>query len=102
MTHSFCCILYLYNVIVFSPFVVLQEYLLVFSTFGVYVDSSGRRSRAMELMFPASPASGKALGGDLCHTQRPPLVSRYNGFYVRKGCRYYSGVTVLQWRDFER
>jgi len=34
-----------------------KEYLLVFSTFGVYVDSSGRRSRAMELMFPASPVS---------------------------------------------
>ena len=57
--------LFLYILIRIFPFVILQEYLLVFSTFGVYVDSSGRRSRAMELMFPASPASGKVLDGEV-------------------------------------
>ena len=63
---SFSCISFPYLLIhIIFSFVILQEYLLVFSTFGVYVDSSGRRSRAMELMFPASPASGKVLDGEV-------------------------------------
>jgi serine/threonine-protein kinase MRCK len=34
-----------------------KEYLLVFSTLGIYVDSSGRRSRVHELMWPAAPVA---------------------------------------------
>ena len=32
-----------------------REYLLIFSTLGVYVDSNGRKSRNLELMWPSQP-----------------------------------------------
>lgn len=35
-----------------------DEYLLVFSKLGVYVDSQGRRKRSQELMFPCKPVNG--------------------------------------------
>lgn len=33
------------------------EFLLVFQTLGIYVDSQGRKSRDTELMYPAVPAA---------------------------------------------
>eukprot|EP00079_Xenopus_tropicalis_P012122 XP_002938754.2 PREDICTED: serine/threonine-protein kinase MRCK gamma [Xenopus tropicalis] len=37
--------------------VTLSEFLLCFSTFGVYVDSQGRKSRTQEIMWPAPPVA---------------------------------------------
>uniref|UniRef100_A0A7E4V399 CRIB domain-containing protein n=1 Tax=Panagrellus redivivus TaxID=6233 RepID=A0A7E4V399_PANRE len=37
-----------------------DEYLLVFSHLGVYVDAQGRRKRSQELMFPCKPIAGFA------------------------------------------
>lgn len=42
----------------------LSEFLLLFATAGVYVDSAGRKSRVHELLWPAVPTGwGKAYGG---------------------------------------
>ena len=42
----------------------LSEFLLLFATAGVYVDSAGRKSRVHELLWPAVPTGwGKACGG---------------------------------------
>lgn len=42
----------------------LSEFLLLFTTAGVYVDSAGRKSRIHELLWPALPTGwGKASGG---------------------------------------
>lgn len=44
-----------------------KEYLLVFSRLGLYVDSAGRRTRALELMWPSLPSLGFAyLAPNLC------------------------------------
>lgn len=34
-----------------------KEYLLLFNTIGLYVDSHGKRSRTQELMYPSLPTS---------------------------------------------
>lgn len=45
----------------------LSEFLLLFTTAGVYVDSAGRKSRIHELLWPAVPTGwGKACGGPGC------------------------------------
>ena len=42
----------------------LSEFLLLFTTAGVYVDSAGRKSRMQELLWPAVPTGwGEACGG---------------------------------------
>lgn len=42
----------------------LSEFLLLFTTAGVYVDSGGRKSRMQELLWPAAPTGwGEACGG---------------------------------------
>lgn len=42
----------------------LSEFLLLFTTAGVYVDSAGRKSRMQELLWPAAPTGwGEACGG---------------------------------------
>lgn len=42
----------------------LSEFLLLFTTAGVYVDSAGRKSRIQELLWPAVPTGwGEAFGG---------------------------------------
>uniref|UniRef100_A0A671EBB1 non-specific serine/threonine protein kinase n=1 Tax=Rhinolophus ferrumequinum TaxID=59479 RepID=A0A671EBB1_RHIFE len=53
----------------------LSEFLLLFTTAGVYVDSTGRKSRFHELLWPAVPTGwGKACGGRRqCPAQIPEL-----------------------------
>lgn len=48
-----------------------SEYLLVFDTLGVYVDSYGRRSRAQELMFPCRVVENG-------YTYHKPYLSLYS------------------------
>lgn len=44
-----------------------REFLLVFDRLGIYVDPSGRRSRAQELMFPARVANTTLPGGSFSY-----------------------------------
>ncbi|PRD34346.1 UNVERIFIED_CONTAM: Cdc42bpa [Trichonephila clavipes] len=70
-----------------DPFLAVElqnnEYLLVFSQLGVYVDGFGRKSREKELMFPAPPEATKPLcrNGNLCFslaTDLPHVIYLHN------------------------
>lgn len=62
----------------------LSEFLLLFTTAGVYVDSTGRKSRIHELLWPAFPTGwGKACGRPGWVGQAPevhPVCQRQTGF----------------------